>query len=152
MFYIIFLLSQINAYCFPEEISNQTNTGLCTLIVKESSGCGFFRIGAGLVQLTMSCYDNSTQYNLPSSEDGNNVGDAVSKLTQVLQTNYSILPNCTQSSGLYFKQYCSTIVYYTQQVCTFQIPDDEIYGPTCSGSSVFSSLMLIAIIIWFIII
>lgn len=49
-------------YCFPEEISNITNTAGCRLIVKESLGCGYLRIDAGLKQLSLKCDDSNKEY------------------------------------------------------------------------------------------
>lgn len=130
-------------HCIILELKILNRTDWCI-----GSGCGFFKINAGLKQLTISCADKSNVYNLPPKEDGYNIAEAVSKLTEVLQNNYSVLPNCTQSTGVYFGDYCQQIVFYTQQACTFQIPSDEIYDSPCSGTSLISSFLMVMIIVW----
>lgn len=145
-FLLICFITPIYSYCFPDEISNITNTPMCQLIAKESLGCGISRTGAGLIQLTIKC--NNIEYDLPSSEDGSTVQDAVDKLTQTLE-QYNVSPNCTMSSDPYYGQHCDAPVSYVQQICTFQISELDVYGPACSAMNISYPWLIFSLIILF---
>ncbi len=148
----ICFIAQTYSYCFPGEILNLTEDSVCTFTVRESSGCGIWGICGGLKQLTISC-GNSRTYGLPTNPDGGSVSDATFKLTTYLQANYSIIPVQIPSNGVdYTTSLCcgkNQVAYYNQIVLTFPKPDfteDEI---PCSGSTIISSFLMIAIIVWF---
>lgn len=145
-FLLICFITPIYSYCFPDEISNITNTPMCQLIAKESLGCSVAKIGSGLKQLTIKC--NNTEYSLPSIEDGSSVQDAVDKLKQVLE-QYGVSPNCSMSSDVYTGQYCLSTVFYVQQICTFQISELDVYGPACSGINISYSWLIFGLLILF---
>lgn len=155
LLFSLLLISQISAtYCFPGEILNLTDdpSYICTFIVRESSGCGYFGTCGGLKELSMNC-DGLNTYGLLTRDDGSSVSDATFRLTTYLLKNYSITPVQIPSNGIDYKTSlcCSKnqVAYYNQITLTFPKPNFTIEEIPCSGSTLLNSLMLIVIIVWF---
>ena len=152
-FLILCLITPIYTYCFPEQFSNMTDTSLCTLTVQESQGCqdGFYVMGAGLKTLTMKCNPSTQEYHLPQSEYGQTVVSVVIELIEALK-KYNVTPTCVTTSGN-LGDYCPKhVVRYSQTICTFQIPEWEVYEPACFGVNIYLSLgtFLLLTIFWII--
>lgn len=131
LFGFALFFSMIDGFCFPLQLANSTNLGICTYTIRSNDGCPFTHIGSGIDILTMKC-GSSLEYGLPQGIDGTDATDGATKLANALLP-FNITPICNYISGIQYNYWCSnkygaTPINWIQAICTFTMPPPDYNG------------------------